>query len=435
VDPTNADQASSAVNSAPDRAQTPLAVTGALDRDPVFVVVGGYEYSDGMNQPPTLTVRELARRYRVLNLNSEAHGSILGRNRARSMGTRDIARTVLGVTRPRRVEERLWVAPVRGLAAIGPLSVPEPMRRRNVRSFTKVIREWLGGLGVDECILLFYWWALPELVDSVPHVASIYDCADDHPVLPNAVVSPEVVSRLEARLLDAVDRSYVVSSGLLEHRVGPGRKITVLPNGFDLRFFRQLEQKGFSIPETLRTIRQPIVGYAGGLTPRMDWRLVAELARRRPEWSFVFVGGDPRAIPDDLHRQPNVFSHSSIPYPEALGAISCFDVGTIPVHTQRFSRGNSFLKLLDYFAHGIPTVAPPLPDTSRVADSHPGLLRLAEDADSWENEIASALREPGGSPLRDARRAYVEERSVEQRVAQMLSETLGDEQADHTLTR
>jgi glycosyltransferase involved in cell wall biosynthesis len=413
-----------------EQAQTSLVVTQEVDDDLVFVVVGGYEYSDGMNQPPTPTVRELARRYRVLNLNSEAHGSILRRDRARSMGTRDIARTVFGVTRPRRVEERLWVAPVRGLAAIGPLSVPEAMRRRNVRRFTKVIHDWLAELGVAECILLFYWWALPELVHSVPHLASIYDCADDHPVLPDAVVSPEVVSRLEGRLLDAVDRSYVVSSGLLEHRAGPGRKISVLPNGFDLRFYRQLEQKGFSIPETLRSIRQPIVGYAGGLTGRMDWQLVAELVRRRPEWSFVFVGGDPRVSPENLQRQPNVFFQSSIPYPEALGAISCFDVGTIPVHTQRFSRGNSFLKLLDYFAHGIPTVAPPLPDTSTVAERHPGLLRLAEDADSWENELASALQEPKGSPLREARRAYVEERSVERRVARMLSEALGEHRPD-----
>ena len=276
----------------------------ALDEDLAFVVVGGYEYSHGMNQPATVTVRELARRYRVLNLNSEAHGSILRRDRARNMGARHIARTVLGATRPRRVEERLWVAPVRGLAAIGPLSVPEAMRRRNVRTFTDVICRWLREIGAEKCILLFYWWALPELVQSVPHVASIYDCADDYPVLPNAVVPPEVVSRLEGRLLDAVDRSYVVSSGLLDHRAGPGRKIAVLPNGFDLPFFRQLEREGFAIPDKLRSIPRPIVGYAGGLTPRMDWELALELARRRPRWSFVFVGGDPRVPPTPCAASP-----------------------------------------------------------------------------------------------------------------------------------
>ncbi|MGH2914380.1 MAG: glycosyltransferase [Solirubrobacteraceae bacterium] len=393
-----------------------------------FVVVGGYEYSPGMNQPSTVTVRELARRYRVLNLNSEAHGSVLRRlgGRASHMDAGDVARTVLGSTRPRRVEERLWVAPVRGLSAIGPLSVPEAMRRRNVRVFTAVIRRWMADTGVARCVLLFYWWALPELVSTVPNVASIYDCTDEQSALPGALVPPEIVARLEGRLLDAVDRSYVVSSALLEHRAGPGRRISVLPNGFDHAFFQSLERQGFTIPASLHSIPRPIIGYAGGLTTRMDWDLAHELAGRRPEWSFVFVGGDPRVAPETLRSRHNVFFQESMPYPEALGAISCFDVGTIPVRAQRFSRGNSFLKLLDYFAHGIPVVATPLSDTSQVAEDSPGLLALAGDVDAWEHALERALQESPGSALSDARRSYVRARSVECRMTRMIGDALGE---------
>ena len=128
-----------------------------------------------MNQPATVTVRELARRYRVLNIHSDAHGSILRRvmGRAGHMESRDVARTLFGSMRPRRVEERLWLAPVRGLASIGPLSVPEVMRRRNVRVFAGIINGWLRDIGASRCVLLFYWWSLPELVDLVPHIASV----------------------------------------------------------------------------------------------------------------------------------------------------------------------------------------------------------------------------------------------------------------------
>lgn len=398
------------------------------DQDDVaFVVVGGYEYTPAMNQPATATVRELARRHRVLNINSEAHGSVLRRlqGRAGHMGARDVARTVLDSTRPRRVEERLWVAPVRGLAAIGPLSAPEVMRRRNVRVLSRVVRTWLRDIGEERCVLVFYWWALPELVERVPHLASIYDCVDDHTAMPGGLLAPAMVARLEGRLLDAVNRSYVVSPALLQDRAAPGREISVLPNGFDHRFFRQVEQEGFAVPESLGSIPRPIVGYAGGLSTRMDWELVTELARRRPEWSFVLVGGDPRVAPEVLHRRSNVVFHGTIPYPAALAAIGCFDVGVIPVRVERFSRGNSFLKLLDYFAHGIPVVATPVPDTSRVAETSPDLLELADGADGWEASLARALAEPSGSPLREARRSYVRERSVERRVARMVRETLG----------
>jgi glycosyltransferase involved in cell wall biosynthesis len=408
--------------------------TGASgdDRDDVaFVVVGGYQYSPGMSQPATATVRELARHHRVLNLNSEAHGSVLRRlqGRAGHLRPRDVARTVLDSTRPRRVEERLWVAPVRGLAAIGPLSAPEVMRRRNVRVLAAVIRRWLRDIGAQRCVLVFYWWALPELVQQVPHVASIYDCVDDHTAMPGGLLAPAMIARLEGRLLDAVDRSYVVSAALLEDRAAPGRRISVLPNGFDHRLFAQVQQDGFAVPEFLRSIPRPIVGYAGGLSTRIDWDLLAGLVSRRPEWSFVFVGGDPQVAPAALRGRANVYFQGTLPYPGALAAIGCFDAGVIPVRVDQFSRGNSFLKLLDYFAHGIPVVATPLPDTRRVAEASPGLLELADGIDGWEAALARALHEPSRSPRRGARRAYTRERSVERRVARMIRDTLGEPEA------
>jgi glycosyltransferase involved in cell wall biosynthesis len=394
--------------------------------DLAVVVVGGYEYSSAMNQPATVTVRELARSYRVLNVHSDAHGSILGRvqGRASHMDARDTARTLFGTMRPRRVEERLWLVPVRGLAALGPLSYPEVMRRRNVRHIGRIVNEWIREVGVRRCVLLFYWWSLPELVERVPHVASIYDCTDDFAAIPGRLVPSDVVTRTEGRLLDAVDHSYVVSPALLEGRAGGARRISVLPNGFDEHLFERLERTGFPVPATIRHAKRPIVGYAGGLTSRLDWELLAELARRREEWTFLLVGGEAAAAPPEVRAPPNVVFQSALPYPEALGAISAFDVATIPVRIGQFSRGNSFLKLLDYFAHGKPVVGPPVPDTQAVAGQESGLLTLADGADAWEAALATALEEPANSPLRAARRAYVGERTVEQRVERMMSEVL-----------
>ncbi len=317
------------------------------------------------------------------------------------------------------------MAPVRGLGAITPLSFPEPVRRRNVRLLTKVIRSWLDEMGARECLLIFYWWALPELVASIPNTASIYDCIDDHAAIPGSIVPPQTVARLEGQLLDAVDRTYVVSSGLVAARAAPGREISVLPNGFDLNLFERLTEAGFTQPQALRSIPKPIIGYAGGLGSRMDWDLLAELAARRPGWSFVFVGGNRSEAPEALRRQPNTYFLGMLPYPDALAAIGWFDVATIPANVQQFSLGNSFLKLLDYFAHGTPVVATPLPDTVRVSDTESGLLELAQGVDGWLSALERALEEPETSPLRAARRRLVEARSVKRRIDQMLGETLG----------
>ena len=401
------------------------AVDRMTGRMPV-VVVGGINYSPENNGNATLTVRELARGPRqVLNVHSPSHGSLIRRlqGRARHLGARDVARIAFGTTRAQRVEEHLWLAPVQGLSAISPLDVPEAMRRRNVRIFARVIREWLAEIGESECLLLFYWWALPELVDLVPCVASVYDCTDDHRSAPGAFKRASV-GRLEDRLLDQVDRSYVVSPGLLDARAGAGRRITVLPTGFDLALFRQLETEGFDTPEVLHGLPHPIIGYAGAINGRMDWDLLRALADRRPEWSFVFVGGEPRAAPASLRDRGNVIFLRSMPYADALRVISCFDVGMIPVRVSRFSRGNSFLKLLDYFAHGLPVVATPVADTIGVLDTGDDLLYLASDVDGWLAALDQALEEPPTAGLRAQRRLYVEARSARRRVDTIVSQAL-----------
>ncbi len=87
-----------------------------------------------------------------------------------------------------------------------------------------------------------------------------------------------------------------------------------------------------------------------------------------------------------------------------------------------FTRGNSFLKLLDYFAHGTPVVATSVPDTLRAAESAPGLLELSDGVDDWLSALERAVAEPTNSPLRAARRRAAEARSVERRVDLMLGD-------------
>ena len=99
-----------------------------------------------------------------------------------------------------------------------------------------------------------------------------------------------------------------------------------------------------------------------------------------------------------------------------------FDAGMIPFRTRAFTLGNSFLKLLDHFAHGMPVVATPLPDTVAAAEADERLIRVAEGRDAWLAALTDALAEPETSPGREARRRYAQERSVERRVERMLTE-------------
>ena len=384
------------------------------------VVVGGVEWEPGVNYPSTQTVRELSRSRPVLYLYTEARGGVGERLRALLLRRRPggLVGTAFKL-RARHAGGNLWLAPLRGLSTIAPLGFPEPLRRHNLRLLRRAIADWLPAIGADRCLLIFYWWFVPELVQAIPNVASVYDCVDEHADYPGSALKESTVRRIEGRLLDSVDCSFAVSPALLPPREAPGRRLDVLPNGFDTRTFAEVCGAGFGVPEPLRSVEGPVIGCIGGLGGRVDAGLVGELVGRRPDWTFAFIGADVESELPDLAGRDNVLALGVLPYREALAAMSRFDVGVIPFLSRPFTRGNSFLKLLDQLAHGMPVVATPLPDTVAVA-RHEGLVRLAEGPDAWEGAIADALAEPPDSARRQARRDYVQERSVERRVQRML---------------
>ncbi|MGK2937019.1 MAG: glycosyltransferase [Solirubrobacteraceae bacterium] len=375
-----------------------------------------------MNQNSTMTVRELARERTVLFLNRDFGGSLLSvlQGRGRSVQAAGLARIAFGGMRPRRVEERLWVAPLRGPVAYAPLAYPELLRRYAVRVLTRVIRGWLHDRGEDACLLLFYWPELPELARTVPCAASAYDCTDDHATMPGRLVPARRVRALEQRLLDEVDRTWVVSPGLLEGR-DDGRRVEVAASPIDLRLFRRIaEEPPMALPE-LRGRTGPVVGYAGGLTERIDWALLEQIVERRPEWTLLLVGHDPAAAPRALHLRENVVFTGSLPYDGALRAIARFDVGIIPVRSGAFSHGNSFLKLGDYLAAGLPVVASEVPDTAAAAARAPGAIAVATGADAWLAALDAAITRTTTDAVRRARQLLLAERDNARRVARLLA--------------
>lgn len=397
---------------------------GARDDLLPTVVLGGMRWPPQTSYPSVQNVAELARTRPTLYIYPEGYGRLPERVGRLIEDTSFNERRGLAATpmRLRRESETLWLASIGGLFSLFPLAAGGLLRRWHVRRCTAVIRRWLREIGAQRCAIITYWWFVGDVLRDVPEAQlTIYDCVDDHTQYPGSRLNSDTVARSEAEVLDRVDRTYVVSPKLLESRQAPGRSLTVLPNAFDIRMFEELRERGFTVPEKLAAARRPIIGFLGTMGGRVDWPLLGAVISARPEWTFVFIGGDAHLGPAEIMRRPNVLLLGVLPYEEALGAASAFDVATIPFLVHRFAQGNSFAKLLDYLAHGLPVVAPPLPDTEGIAAEGDGLIYLATGADAWIAAIEQALAEPADAPVRDARRGIVERRSVPRRVARMLA--------------
>jgi glycosyltransferase involved in cell wall biosynthesis len=167
------------------------------------------------------------------------------------------------------------------------------------------------------------------------------------------------------------------------------------------------------IPEDVRDLPRPVLGYFGLISEYVDLELIAAVARRRPEWSFVFVGSarcDARAL-DGLD---NVHLLGGKPYEELPRYCRAFDVGLIPFRMNQLTRAVNPIKLREYLAAGLPVVSTPLPE---VLCYNPA-VQTAETPDRFVYACAQALTMTGNGDAA-ARRAMVRDESWRARVEQL----------------
>ncbi|GAB3021267.1 glycosyltransferase family 1 protein [Niabella terrae] len=126
--------------------------------------------------------------------------------------------------------------------------------------------------------------------------------------------------------------------------------------GCDFTYFNN---EGLELAPDMESIPKPVIGYVGALwTTRLDLPLLEALAKRQPQWNFVFIGPeDEKFQQSPLHGMDNVFFLGSRP-PELLATyIKGFDVCMNPQYVNPITVGNYPRKIDEYLALGKATIA------------------------------------------------------------------------------
>jgi glycosyltransferase involved in cell wall biosynthesis len=135
-----------------------------------------------------------------------------------------------------------------------------------------------------------------------------------------------------------------------------------------------------------RHLARPVIGFYGLIEDWIDLDLIADLAERRPEWTFLMIGR--LAVnPGRLTSLSNVVFAGPQPYGSLPGWAKAFDVAIIPYRMTRQVVNSAPLKLREYLATGKPVVAVPAPEIERFA----GLVRTAQGTEQFIQAIEDAL--------------------------------------------
>lgn len=180
----------------------------------------------------------------------------------------------------------------------------------------------------------------------------------DH-IDPEISGDPENIRRLEKqkKFMLSGGADYIVASARrLQEDVSKefeSSKMLLVPNGVDARHYREDSDNKAAVPESYVNFHKKYVmclGYFGALAPWLDYPMIAELVKMRPDIGFVFIGPDYLGGRDRLPVSPNVLLTGAIDYTHLPKFAAFFDVCWIPFKAGEIAKSTSPLKLFEYFA-------------------------------------------------------------------------------------
>jgi glycosyltransferase involved in cell wall biosynthesis len=235
----------------------------------------------------------------------------------------------------------------------------------------------------------------------------VYDCMDDYAMLYR---QGEPILAMENELLEAADL-VVASSELLYKKTALfGRPTVLVRNAAEFEHFAQIEPaaaKGEKI----------VVGYYGAIAHWFDSRLVAELARLRPDWQFELIGNTFTADLQPLRQLPNVQLIGEVPYSELPQRITNWHCCMIPFQRNELTEATNPVKVYEMLAAGMPVVAVDLPELRPIAAAN--LIELADDAEGFARKIETLLIDQ--TPAAIARRRDFAQKNTWQSRYQVMS--------------
>jgi len=127
--------------------------------------------------------------------------------------------------------------------------------------------------------------------------------------------------------------------------------------GCDIEDFKKM--KAGEVPEDLKTIKGPIIGYMGALhSTRLDKEVIKNIALGFPDCKVVLIGPEDEGFASsNLHQIENIIFMGHRPVSALPAYINGFDVCINPQILNEVTIGNYPRKIDEYLALGKPTVA------------------------------------------------------------------------------
>ena len=284
----------------------------------------------------------------------------------------------------------------------------------NQLSVLPYLRQAMRRLGFERPILWFYFPHAVSVLDRIPHKLAFFYLIDDYSAFEGV---PRTYPVLERELLARADLVAALSQSLYDSRRSLCREIHLVRPGVFAEHFAKAQDGQSSVPEDIRGLRRPVIGYYGALH-KLDMQLIQAMATARPHWSFLFIGpfqGYQGADVSPLGELQNVHLLGARPHESLPNYLRGVNVAILPVQVNQLTLNMCPLKLYEFLAAGKPVVSADLPEVRAVAGD---LVKTARNATEFIRRIEECLAEDDPSLVK-RRTALADQNSWEARFAML----------------
>ncbi len=271
---------------------------------------------------------------------------------------------------------------------------------------------------------------LENYLKGIKHDFLIYDCVDNYPAFPryNTPEKKRVVVLQEQLLASRANVCFATAPGLAEKLKKLNKNTYYTPNVGDYERFKNVRSLKNQIPNDLKNIPQPIVGFTGAVDEyKFDRELFRKIATDYPGYSFVIIG--PMALQDreadlkqlGLSDLKNVYFLGSRPYAQIPSYLAGFAMAIIPYQINDYTVGGCFpVKFHEELAAGLPVIVTDLPAYQPFAS----FCYISKDYNEFSQNIRRAVEENSEEKILE-RQKIAKENTWEGKVKKLL-DIIGD---------
>jgi glycosyltransferase involved in cell wall biosynthesis len=271
----------------------------------------------------------------------------------------------------------------------------------------------------DRLILWIYHPRYVNLIGKFKEELVIYDCMDDFTSLISPFEDREKNARDEKELLTKADIVFAGGHSIADLKRNLRRDIHVFPSAVDTEHFKKALLESTKIPDDIKDIKHPILGYWGAIDERIDHKLLESLALRHPDWSIVLLGPVVKHKIRNisyLDRVKNIFWLGAKDYSLLPNYAKAFDICLNPFVMTQEGKHLSPTKTLEYLATGKPVISTPITD---VVKFYEGIVNIADDVEKFEIEVIRCLKEEYNEEMRLNRINFTTNKTWEETVNKM----------------